>query len=835
MSAGKTNRLDVKPYNTVKEIKQIMEEKEGIPLTQQKLYYMGCELKNDQSVSECEFNDYTYSEVHLVCRSQSPIQIKVLTPDSKQITLTVDGTDTIETIKRKMKEFPPSQHALVFAGKELQDNLTLYDQSIQNGSMLHLKYKEPALSSTLSVKNVTSPVICDSIPSINNDGTIASSGPSLPDLLNDIAAKAPNQWMKIGLMLGISFLDLMSIKEKNEDDKICYANIFHIWKTADTRPYSWETMVVVLKSDVINDSQLANAISRHGSFSQAQPNLYNPFIEDAYLRHYLSYKLPNEVRNDVFRDLESFGARVSSEITILGREAEINPPTLHQYDGWGIRIDKLATSEAWRKLHDISAEEGLVAIGYDRKHSEWSRLHQFSKLFLFSPSSGLYSCPLAMTDGAARLIEVMKLKDAMAPTYNRLTSRDPSSFWTSGQWMTEKGGGSDVARGTASYALLENGDRYRLHGYKWFSSATDADMAFTLARVQDESGQVTDGTEGISLFYVETRDNHGSMNNIRIERLKNKLGTRQLPTAELLLDGTLAQLIGEKGRGISLISPMLLITRLHNTISAVASMRRMLLLSRDYATKRRAFGKFLVEHSLHMRTLAELELETRGCMVLALELTALLGREECGQATKEEIHLLRLFTPVAKLYTAKKAMSVMSEGLESFGGQGYIEDNGLPTLFRDAQVLPIWEGTTNIMSLDVLRALQKSNGEVLEALVSKVDRVTCNQEKLQFLGLEAEAELIKNWTQSVTQFSEEGGNVIVTAARDFAISLGQVYTGTLLLEKACHSSANILDFATLKRWCKKSIPLRRIEQYDDNSCSLDTHLVMDGHRSTLIR
>ncbi|XP_019855144.1 PREDICTED: ubiquitin-60S ribosomal protein L40-like [Amphimedon queenslandica] len=150
MSAGKTNRLDVKPYNTVKEIKQIMEEKEGIPLTQQKLYYMGCELKNDQSVSECEFNDYTYSEVHLVCRSQSPIQIKVLTPDSKQITLTVDGTDTIETIKRKMKEFPPSQHALVFAGKELQDNLTLYDQSIQNGSMLHLKYKEPALSSTLS-------------------------------------------------------------------------------------------------------------------------------------------------------------------------------------------------------------------------------------------------------------------------------------------------------------------------------------------------------------------------------------------------------------------------------------------------------------------------------------------------------------------------------------------------------------------------------------------------------------------------------------------------------------------------------------------------------------
>ena len=148
LSTGKINTLDVKPHNTVKEIKQIMEETEGIPLNQQKLYYAGYELENNQSVSECHFNDYC--EVHLVCRSRSPIQIKVLTPDSKQVTLTVDGTDTIETIKRKMPtEFSPSQHALFFAGKELQDNLMLYDHSIQNGSMLYLKYKEPALPSTL--------------------------------------------------------------------------------------------------------------------------------------------------------------------------------------------------------------------------------------------------------------------------------------------------------------------------------------------------------------------------------------------------------------------------------------------------------------------------------------------------------------------------------------------------------------------------------------------------------------------------------------------------------------------------------------------------------------
>lgn len=220
------------------------------------------------------------------------------------------------------------------------------------------------------------------------------------------------------------------------------------------------------------------------------------------------------------------------------------------------------------------------------------------------------------------------------------------------------------------------------------------------------------GTRGLSLFYLETNDERGQYNNLEIQCLKNKLGTRQLPTAELLLDGTKAQLVGEEGRGVVGISPMLTITRIHNSIASISLMRRVLQLSRDYSTRRLAFGKYIADHPLHMRTLSQMEVETRGCVLFTLEICRLLGLEECGMATSTEKNLLRILTPITKLYTAKQAIVIASEGLESFGGQGYIEDTGLPTFLRDAQVLPIWEGTTNILSLDVLRVLQKTGGEV---------------------------------------------------------------------------------------------------------------------------
>ena len=207
---------------------------------------------------------------------------------------------------------------------------------------------------------------------------------------------------------------------------------------------------------------------------------------------------------------------------------------------------------------------------------------------------------------------------------------------------------------------------------------------------------------GLAMFYVETHDPDGSLNGIRVERLKDKLGTRKVPTAELPLDGARAELVGDTRNGTRNIEPMLTVTRAWNSVTSVRFMRRALALARSYAQQRRPSARMLDDLPLHVDTLAGLEAETRGAFLLAFELVELMGRQEAGELDDEQRALLRVITPIAKLLTAKQAVAVVSECIEAFGGAGYVEDTGLPALLRDAQVLPIWEGTTNVLALDTV-------------------------------------------------------------------------------------------------------------------------------------
>ncbi|KAK1146119.1 hypothetical protein AOXY_G35992 [Acipenser oxyrinchus oxyrinchus] len=571
-----------------------------------------------------------------------------------------------------------------------------------------------------------------------------------------------------------------------------------------------------------------------GTFFQDQPLLGNQLLEDALLQGYLRRHLPPEVLGEVCLDLERFSERLCSEIQALGRQCEETPPRLQHYDPWGRRVDRIITCPAWGRMKEISAEEGLVAAGYERTYGQWSRVYQVSKLYLYCPSAGLFSCPLAMTDGAAKIIESIGVSGLLEKPFRQLTSRDPKRFWTSGQWMTERKGGSDVASGTETVAKLQPDGTYQLYGFKWFTSATDSDMTLTLARVVDKHGQTLQGSKGLSLFYVEVRDEQGNLNNIEVQRLKDKLGTRQVPTAELLLDGVRAQRISEEGRGVASIANMLTITRIHNVISAVGCMRRIINLGREYATKRFVFGKFLKEHPLHMQTMARMEVETRAAFLLLMELSRLLGREETGCASELELHMLRLLTPVAKLYTGKQAVAVISEGLECFGGQGYMEDTGLPVLLRDAQVLSIWEGTTNILSLDVLRSLAKSRGRVLEAFFTDVKR------KLEAASvrpaLTPAMKTVESSLHRLGQFaqvsSERGPDFMQLSARDFAYSLARIYMGTLLVDHAAWEGASQSDLCAALRWCEQDLcPVVTKEKtgcYSRDSSAMDTALVYEG-------
>ncbi|KAJ8005680.1 hypothetical protein DPEC_G00120440 [Dallia pectoralis] len=540
-----------------------------------------------------------------------------------------------------------------------------------------------------------------------------------------------------------------------------------------------------------------------GGFFQQKPVLKNPFLEDALLQGYLRRHLPSKA---VYSELLVFGERLVHEVDGWGRECETTPPTLVTYDAWGCRVDRIVTSPAWRRMKELSAQEGLVAIGYERTYGEWSRVYQMCKLYLFSPSSGLYSCPLAMTDGAAKVIQSLGVSGPTDEAFSRLTSRDPGYFWTSGQWMTERKGGSDVGSGTETVALPQSDGSYRLSGFKWFTSATDADMTLTLGRVADRDGRTTPGSRGLSLFYAPVRNQQGMVQGIEVQRLKDKLGTRQVPTAELLLDGLPAYRLSDEGRGVACIANMLTLTRIHNSVSAVAGMRRILQLARDYARHRSVFGKPLKSHPLHIQTLTRMEVETRGAFLLVMDICRLIGREETGQASQLDAHLLRLLTPVAKLYTGKQAIAVISEGLESFGGQGYIEDTGLPAMLRDAQVLSIWEGTTNVLSMGVLRCIARTSGLILQSYFTHTQSLIATD---ILPSLSGAVRSVDSALCGLKEFLQDAAvkppGYLELAARDLAYSLARIYMGALLIDHASWKGASPSDAYAALRWCEQEL------------------------------
>lgn len=536
-------------------------------------------------------------------------------------------------------------------------------------------------------------------------------------------------------------------------------------------------------------------------FFQDGPELKNTYENDRILRSFLKRRLPKEVFTEIEPGLRKLGERAATDIYAMGQDAEAHEPEHVPYDGWGRRIDEVRVAQGWKDLDRVGAEEGIVATAYERKHGALSRIHQFARLYLYHPSSAIYSCPLAMTDGAAHCIEIYGDEYLKGEPYRRLTSRNPDEFWTSGQWMTEREGGSDVGL-SSTVARLENGE-YRLYGTKFFTSAVTSQIAMTLARIEG----APQGGRGLSMFYIEQRDKDGKLNNIRVNRLKDKLGTRALPTAELELCGTPARLVGEPGDGTKKISSLFNITRMWNSVCAVAGLQRGLVLARDWAPRRFAFGKMLSEQPLHLEMLAALEVDVEASFHLTFHLAELLGKDETGTATAEETAILRMLTPIAKLFTAKITIAGASEIVESFGGTGYMEDSGIPVLLRDAQTLSIWEGTTNVLSLDTLRAIEKEGayGPFMTDLRARLDGIKHPDLAASAAKVRAAAEKIDAY---LPQAMGEGLDYIQAGARAFAFSLARTYAAALLLEHAQWSAQEEKDTRSVfaaQRWCSQDL------------------------------
>jgi acyl-CoA dehydrogenase len=527
-------------------------------------------------------------------------------------------------------------------------------------------------------------------------------------------------------------------------------------------------------------------------FFQEPPTVRNTYRSDVVLHEYLERLLPAEVLAQVEPELGRMGEAAAGELARLAEEAEANPPRLVHYDPWGRRLDRIELGPAWAELHAVQARAGLCALPYEDRHGRYDRVVQHALIHLYAPSSAVYTCHVAMTDAAVRVLldhASAELRERVVP---RLTTRDPDQAWTSGQWMTEREGGSDVGR-TSTLARCDRAGEWRLHGTKWFTSATTADCALALARPEG----APEGSRGLGLFLVERFDPRSGLtqlgSTILVNRLKDKLGTRALPTAELTLAGAYATPVGSVDGGLKKIAGMLNVTRMHNAISSAAGMRRGVELAVAYARVRHAFGRPLIDLPLHRATLADLTVEAEAAFALAIRGMELMGRTEHAMASEPEQRALRALVPTIKLLTAKDAVAHASEVVEAFGGAGYVEDTGIPRLLRDAQVLPIWEGTTNVLSLDLLRA--ESREGAVTALLEDLSEQAAGVGAAPATDLRAD--LVERSRQALLErvrtWPDSDGDALQEQMREFALRLGRTYAAALLARHAAHRGVNQHD------------------------------------------
>lgn len=446
----------------------------------------------------------------------------------------------------------------------------------------------------------------------------------------------------------------------------------------------------------------------------------NTYLADPALRAVVGRWLRPATREWAEPQLTALGALAPAELAALGDECERNPAQLRAIDPWGERVDEVIYPEAWRRLGAHAARLGLAGLPYEAEARALAgpevRLVQAALCYLFEPGTATYLCPVSMTDAAARVLTdfaAPALRDAVVP---HLTARDPEQAWTAGQWMTEQQGGSDVGANQVE-ARPEAGE-WRLWGRKYFCSNVGGELVLALARPAGAGP----GTRGLGLFMVPRMLPGGERNAYRIDRLKDKLGTRAMATGEVTLEGARAELVGDLERGFAQMTPMLNVTRLHNSIASAASIRRGLQLARGYAAARTAFGRPLDRQPLQRVVLTQLALQAEAALLLTMRLAALMGRVEGGTASEEDRLLFRAGTSLTKLYTARQAVACASETVEAFGGAGYMEDTGVARHLRNAQVLPIWEGTTNVLALDTLRVLGR-DPRVAEAFLDELTRL----------------------------------------------------------------------------------------------------------------
>ncbi|MGM0546301.1 MAG: acyl-CoA dehydrogenase family protein [Bacteroidota bacterium] len=441
----------------------------------------------------------------------------------------------------------------------------------------------------------------------------------------------------------------------------------------------------------------------------------NFYKSDIILRDYVRRYFSEEAQQFLDGKLDQLGAVAATKMDDLSQKADKNGPVLKKRNKFGKDIDEVEFHPAYWDLMDIAAESEMFYLKYhpDKKGEFEENRHQmgFALGQLYAMSELGQYCPHCMTDGAALLIEQFGDAEDKKRLLPKLGARSGVELFSGAMFLTEKSGGSDVGINLCTAEQVD-GKHYRLNGEKWFCSNVNADVIMALAR----TGPVEKGTRGLSLFLVEKELPNAERNPIEIIRLKDKLGVRSMASAEVRFNDTIGKRLGEEGEGFKVMTNMINISRNYNSVAALAGYRRSIIEAWQYLNHRKTFGKQAVEHALIREKFYELGSKYLADFLLVWRGLRAMDAAENGD--KDEQHLLRMLTPMAKWWSAENGVYCVRECMELMGGNGYIEDFVMPKLLRDVNVLPIWEGSGNIIVLDMLRATKKSHG--LDIIFEKI-------------------------------------------------------------------------------------------------------------------
>ncbi|MFM0310105.1 acyl-CoA dehydrogenase family protein [Paraburkholderia sp. RL17-383-BIF-A] len=445
----------------------------------------------------------------------------------------------------------------------------------------------------------------------------------------------------------------------------------------------------------------------HGSSNIPDSRGINFFTSDPDFERLLKLHLGDTLFHELEGQFVSLGQRASEELDAWALSADKHPPQLNHRTRRGEAVQSIDKHPDYVALERVAyAELGLAAMSHETHDGAMSPppLVKYALTFLFVQAEFGLCCPVSMTDSLTRTLRKFGAPELVARFLPMLASRDFDTLFQGAMFMTEQAAGSDVARiaTRASLGTDANGEEtWRLYGDKWFCSNADADLAMVLARPDT----APPGINGLGLFLLPKTLPDGSRNSYRIVRLKDKLGSRSMASGEIVLDGAVAYLIGEVGRGFHQMADMINMSRLSNGVRAAGLMRRALTEALHIARHREAFGRKLIDMPLMQRQLLKMMLPAEQARSMFMRIAQLLQQADAGD--RQAAKCVRILTPLIKFRACRDARRVTGDAMEVRGGTGYIEEWSDARLVRDAHLGSIWEGTSNIVALDIARAAKR--------------------------------------------------------------------------------------------------------------------------------